>query len=360
MIGRLLPIPVGLWLGILCSLVLALGSTSWRVFLIALVAALALVFLRAPIQVRQSLLIAIPFLIIGLFLGWLKAAAVTDSTIQKLINDSTPGIAVFEIRSDPVQIQGKYETSQAVQVNLMALIGLMALFLGRPRIPSVALITAVTVLLLFDPWLALSWGFALSVSATAGIVWFAPALVAQVQERWPQAPKYLVLAIALTVSAQVATAPLVAALGNNSLIVGVPANLLAMPVVPFITLGGLLVTFVAPVTPGLASVLANLVSPMADWVGLVARTGAKSWLASVPWPSGPAGAAATTGLIVATVLLAVAIKSRRLTRFGARALAARSRRCYGTRRRIFFRSTRLATAFWLSIVATARLASSSL
>jgi hypothetical protein len=118
MIGRLLPIPVGLWLGILCSLVLALGSTSWRVFLIALVAALALVFLRAPIQVRQSLLIAIPFLTIGLFLGWLKAAAVTDSTIQKLINDSTPGIAVFEIRSDPVQIQGKYETSQAVQVTL--------------------------------------------------------------------------------------------------------------------------------------------------------------------------------------------------------------------------------------------------
>jgi competence protein ComEC len=204
----------------------------------------------------------------------------------------------------------------------MALIGLMALFLGRPRIPSVALITAVTVLLLFDPWLALSWGFALSVSATAGIVWFAPALVAHVQERWPQAPKYLVLAIALTVSAQVATAPLVAALGNNSLIVGVPANLLAMPVVPFITLGGLLVTFVAPVTPGLASVLANLVSPMADWVGFVARTGAKSWLASVPWPSGPAGAAVTAGLIVATVLLAVAINTSRLTRLGARAFAA--------------------------------------
>jgi competence protein ComEC len=215
----------------------------------------------------------------------------------------------------------RFEPS-VLRASVMALIGLMALFLGRPRIPSVALITAVTVLLLFDPLLALSWGFALSVSATAGIVWFVPALVAQVQERWPQAPKYLVLALALAISAQVATAPLVAVLGNNSLIVGVPANLLAMPVVPFITLGGLLVTFVAPVTPGLASVLANLVSPMADWVGFVARTGAQSWLASIPWPSGPEGAAVTTGLIVATVLLAVAIKSRRLTRFGARALAA--------------------------------------
>jgi len=204
----------------------------------------------------------------------------------------------------------RFEPS-VLRASVMALVGLLAIFLGRPKIPGVALISAVTLLLLVDPWLALSWGFALSVSATAGIVWFAPALVTRSAARWPRAPKYLVLAMALTISAQVATAPLVAALGNNSLLVGVPANLLAMPVVPFITLSGLVITFVEPVAPSVAVLLATLTSPLAEWVGLVARLGSRSWFADIPWPDGTWGAAATLGVIGLVGLLIFLLRERR-------------------------------------------------
>ena len=199
----------------------------------------------------------------------------------------------------------RFEPS-VLRASVMAAIALVALVLGRVRLPSAALITAVALLLLVDPWLALSWAFALSVSATAGIIWLSPLVVGALKRRLPGLPRGLPEAFALTFSAQLATAPLTSALGTNSFIVGVPANLLAAPAVPFITIGGLVVTFLTPVSAQLGQLIATLVSAPTQWVGVVARVGANSPVANWPWPSGLAGVVATVTLFLLFALALLA------------------------------------------------------
>jgi competence protein ComEC len=70
-----------------------------------------------------------------------------------------------------------------------------------------ALALASVVLLILSPALATSWGFALSVAATGGLVVLAGPLL----RRWGgegRARRAVVSALALTVGAQVATLPL--------------------------------------------------------------------------------------------------------------------------------------------------------
>ena len=96
---------------------------------------------------------------------------------------------------------------------------------------------AVVVLLLVDPGLAVSAGFALSVLATAGILLLAPAW-RDALARW--LPRWLAEAIAVPAAAQLACTPLVAAISGQVSLVAVAANLLVAPVVGPATVLGLL------------------------------------------------------------------------------------------------------------------------
>ena len=82
---------------------------------------------------------------------------------------------------------------------------------GRRRGPR-ALGAAVLLLLLVDPWLAVSPGFALSALATAGILWFAPGWRDRLT-RW--LPRWVAEAIAVPLAAQLACTPLVAAISGQ-------------------------------------------------------------------------------------------------------------------------------------------------
>ncbi len=57
-----------------------------------------------------------------------------------------------------------------IRAAAMALVALFALSLGRPAVGMAVLSLAVTVLLVVDPWLSLSIGFALSAAATAALL----------------------------------------------------------------------------------------------------------------------------------------------------------------------------------------------
>ena len=143
---------------------------------------------------------------------------------------------------------------------------------GRRPGPSV-LATAILVLVVLVPSLAVSWGFALSVAATAGIVMWAPVVRRGLQERrWGvRVPTAVAVAGSLTLAAQVATAPVLLAMGAYVGIAAIPANLLAMPVVPVVTIAGLGAA-VLGVIPGLGV----LAQPLA-WIGAVAG----EWIAFV-------------------------------------------------------------------------------
>ena len=106
---------------------------------------------------------------------------------------------------------------------------------GRRRGPR-ALGAAVLLLLLVDPWLAVSPGFALSALATAGILWFAPGWRDRLN-RW--LPRWAAEAIAVPLAAQLACTPLVAAISGQVSLVAVVANLLAAPAVGPATVLGL-------------------------------------------------------------------------------------------------------------------------
>ncbi len=135
---------------------------------------------------------------------------------------------------------------------VMGSVGLLALG-GNGRNRAIrALGVAVLVLLLVQPRLAVSAGFALSVLATAGIVLLAPGWRDSLA-RW--LPRWLAEAIAVPAAAQLACTPLVAAISGQVSLVAVIANLLVAPVVGPATVCGLAAGLVTLVSSPLGQLL---------------------------------------------------------------------------------------------------------
>ncbi|HEU5265538.1 MAG TPA: ComEC/Rec2 family competence protein, partial [Jatrophihabitans sp.] len=119
---------------------------------------------------------------------------------------------------------------------LMAAIALASLATGRPRSALPALSAVSLGLLLWDPTLAASASFAMSVLATAALLVIAPG--------WAQAlrnhriPVGVAESIAVAAAAHVVTAPVVAAISGRVSLVAIPANVLAEPAVAVTTVLG--------------------------------------------------------------------------------------------------------------------------
>ena len=174
---------------------------------------------------------------------------------------------------------------RAAAMGVIAVAGVLAG--GRRSGPSI-LGAGVLVLVVVAPWLAVSWAFALSAFATAGLILLAPRLedrlaVGRLTCRWPPAIRQ---ALALTGAAQLATLPILVAMGGAVGWVALPANLLAMPAVAPVTVLGLLAAAVSPVAPGLADVIAGSAAWPAGWIARVAEACAELPLARLPWPRG--------------------------------------------------------------------------
>ncbi len=189
-----------------------------------------------------------------------------------------------------------------VRAAAMGSVGLLALASGRPTAAAPALAAAVVAGLLVDPDLAVDPGFALSVLATGGLILLAP--------RWRDAlrargvPAGVAEALAVSAAAQVAVAPVVAALSGSVSIIAVPANLLAVPAVAPATLFGVLAAVMSPLWPDLAELLAWLASWPARWLVAIAHVGAGIPAGAVPWPAGPVGGLALAALTVGVLLAA--------------------------------------------------------
>ncbi len=194
-----------------------------------------------------------------------------------------------------------------LRASVMAVVALLAIITGSPRTGLHALAFATVVLLVLAPALAASWGFALSVAATAGLV----LLAAPIAARWGKGSRIsgaIVGALALTVGAQIATLPLIAAFGDGLSLVAVPANLLVVPAVGPVTVLGLLAAVVGTVAQAPAQVLARLAEPFAAWIAFVAQW-TSSWpAATLPWPGGLLGAALAAA--VSVVLVAIIRRHR--------------------------------------------------
>jgi competence protein ComEC len=193
----------------------------------------------------------------------------------------------------------------------MALLVMAAGLRGSSATAGPAALSAATLgLLLADPWLALSAGFALSVAATAGLVLLAPGW----RSRWSaRAPRRLAEALAVALAAQVATAPVLALVSPQVSVVSVLANVLAEPAVPVATVLGALAAVAAPLAPWVAWALAHLAAVPVAWIAWVAAHAAALPFAAVSWPQGLLGALAMVlVLVVGRVALPHAFRHPRL------------------------------------------------
>ncbi|MFE6091329.1 ComEC/Rec2 family competence protein [Streptomyces massasporeus] len=184
-------------------------------------------------------------------------------------------------------------------------VALLALATGRRRSMIPALATAVLLLVLYDPWLARSYGFLLSVVATGALLTLAPRWSAGLRRRG--VPPRLAEALGAAAAAQALCAPVVAVLSARVSLVAVPCNLLAEFAIAPATVLGFAALATAPVAMPVAEALAWCAHWPAGWIARIARAGAALPGGGVDWPGSWAGAAL---LLAAT--LGVVLVGRRL------------------------------------------------
>ncbi len=211
-----------------------------------------------------------------------------------------------------------------IRAALMAAVALLALASGRPARGMPLLCVAIIILLVVDPWLSRSYGFALSVLATAGLLILARPL-AEVLGR--VLPRGLSLVLAVPIAAQLACQPVLLLLNPSLPLYGVAANLLAEPAAAPVTVLGLIACVTAPVLPPVATVFAGLAWLPASWIAAVATFFAGLPGARSPWPTGLLGVVLLTAVTVAG-LMAVLGGVRLPVRRAARAVLIVAFVCY--------------------------------
>jgi competence protein ComEC len=195
-----------------------------------------------------------------------------------------------------------------VRAAAMGTVGLLAMGTDGRRRGGRALGAAVVGLLLVDPALAVSVGFALSVVATAGILLLAPGW-RDAMARW--LPRWAAEAIAVPATAQLACTPLVAAISGEVSLVAVAANLLVAPAVGPATVLGLAAGLVGLAWSWCGAVLGTGAAWCVAWIVLVARRGATLPTAAVDWGTGPAALAVLTVLCLVLAVAGPRLLARR-------------------------------------------------
>ena len=123
-----------------------------------------------------------------------------------------------------------------VRAALMAGALLVARLGGARSHAMSALMLAALLMLLVSPAIAWDVGFQLSALATAGLIWFGASFASRLR-RWPALVRE---PVALTLAAQVTTLPVILLNFERLSLIAPAANVLVVPLVPLVMLGGAL------------------------------------------------------------------------------------------------------------------------
>ncbi len=182
-----------------------------------------------------------------------------------------------------------------LRASSMAALAVVALSSGRLAPARRVLCLTVAMLLVVDPLMVHSLGFQLSVAATAGLVLLAGPL----EGRLP-GPRWFRLPLAVTLSAQLATAPLLLAMNGAVSPASVPANLMAVPAAGAVMMLGVTVGAVAGVVAEPVALWLQFPARLlVGWIDAVARWGAAAPCSTLgPWRLGVVVVAVAVGLVL--------------------------------------------------------------
>lgn len=171
---------------------------------------------------------------------------------------------------------------------VMGIVGVLALGQRNARRSIAVLSSCVLILLLVQPALATAVGFALSVAATAGIVLLAPPWQEILSARLASLPgarwtRWIPAAVTVPLAAQLACAPIVAALSSQVSLVSVAANMAVAPVVAPVTVLGLSGGLLSLAWSPLGIAVSTPAGWGAAWIVVVARRSAQLPGAAIGW-----------------------------------------------------------------------------
>ncbi len=176
--------------------------------------------------------------------------------------------------------------ASVVRASFMGGVALVARETGRPGSAMAALGLAVWMLLVYDPSMVTDIGFQLSVTATAGLLWWGSRLTRRLAGSAPGRPRrWLAESLGVSLAAQAATLPLVLFQFGRLSLVSPLANLVIAPLVaPAMLVGFVALVAGLVVGAGLPFVVG---APFAllGWLVLGAMVAVSGMLAQVPMAS---------------------------------------------------------------------------
>lgn len=173
--------------------------------------------------------------------------------------------------------------SSVIRAYAMTLAVLIGFWVGRGSYPVVALSWAVLLILIIDPSMATDLGFALSASATLGLLVLAKPLYQRIKTK---VPAWLALGLAATFAAQVYTWPIVLLVQPGLASYSIVANLLVEPVVAPVTILGVTAVLLVGFFPWVASFVSYIASFGTYWIELVSNFLSGLPAVRLPWIAG--------------------------------------------------------------------------
>ena len=163
----------------------------------------------------------------------------------------------------------RFEPS-VLRASTMAAVALLATLAGRPASRVRILAFAVTVLLVLDPFLLHSVGFALSCGASAGIAFASPVLARRIP-----GPRFVREPLAVSLAAQLGVLPVLLAVFGTVPLVTPLTNLVAAPAAEGIGVYGFVASGATVIVPVLGPLVQVPTTLLVAWVSAVARLGAE-------------------------------------------------------------------------------------
>ena len=189
-------------------------------------------------------------------------------------------------------------SSSVLRAAVMTAVLLFAKSRGVQSSAIPALAAAISFLLLINPFYVRDAGFALSVFATAGLLFLAPVITSWLESR--KLHHLLAEALAIPISATIFCLPVIVMLSGELSIISILANFLVAPVIALITVCGVALIVVAPINLQLGTFIGWIITPFALWITFVARSLSNLPFAALKWPKSWLGAVA---VLVSIILL---------------------------------------------------------